>query len=132
MKPINFISILLAASSLTDEVLAAGSVCSNGIYAVLAPLSNYPPAQSYCASRYPASTVTVSKRAPVATTTAKTTAKATTKTTAYDQANHLNQQNAHNIVKDHKCSRSLCFTLVECTGTSKFDYLHALFMFQPS
>jgi hypothetical protein len=52
---------------------AAGSVCSSGIYALLAPLGGYPPAQSYCLSHFAPRTVTKTFTAPGSTSTATTT-----------------------------------------------------------
>ncbi|EXJ72917.1 uncharacterized protein A1O5_04065 [Cladophialophora psammophila CBS 110553] len=85
-------SDLLLISCLVAPVAAAGSVCSSGIYGLLAPLSGYAPAQSYCSSHYPPSTVvttvTLVSSAPVkvkryakTTTTKTTTAKSTTTST---------------------------------------------------
>ena len=53
--------------------LAAGSVCSSGLYAILLPLSAYPPAQSYCSSHFPPSTVTSTSTALGSTSTVVST-----------------------------------------------------------
>ena len=39
-------------------VAASGSVCTQGIYSILAPLSAYQPAETFCQSKHPRSTVT--------------------------------------------------------------------------
>lgn len=70
-------------------VLAADNVCSTGIYATLAPLAAYAPAQAFCSAKFPAVIVTVTasvyaprgKRSQVPTTTSNTNAKKSTTTT---------------------------------------------------
>ncbi|KIW78890.1 hypothetical protein Z517_08729 [Fonsecaea pedrosoi CBS 271.37] len=85
-------SLLLLLSCLVATAAASGPVCSSGVYALLAPLRGYAPAQSYCTSHYPPSTVvttvTLVSSAPVkakrhfqTTTTTKTTTKAPSTTT---------------------------------------------------
>ena len=58
---ISFFAVL-SISALVTDVFAATNVCSSGIYAVLAPLSNYAPAQSFCSAHVPRQTVTATKK----------------------------------------------------------------------
>ena len=43
---------------------APGSACSSGIYQAFLPLSNYPPAESFCSTHYPQPVVTLTVTAP--------------------------------------------------------------------
>ncbi|OAP63535.1 hypothetical protein AYL99_02762 [Fonsecaea erecta] len=52
--------IILLYVAIASITTAASNVCHSGIYALLAPLAGYPPAQSYCSAHYPPTTVTVS------------------------------------------------------------------------
>lgn len=75
------INLIHLASALVarEPVIAAGGVCKVGIYPLLAPLANYAPAQTFCATKYPNPVVTVTAK-PVPrlakryTTTTTTTA----------------------------------------------------------
>jgi hypothetical protein len=86
-----------------DPAAAAGDVCKTGIYAKLAPLASYAPAQSFCAKKYPkTTTITVAAKVertaatttkptstttkPPSTTTAKTTTARTTTSAQCDLA----------------------------------------------
>jgi hypothetical protein len=69
-----------------EPATSSNAICKSGIYAGLAPLAHYGPAQAFCASRYP-QTVTVSagKKKRTVSTTPKapsTTPKAGTTTTS--------------------------------------------------
>lgn len=76
MKPISLLLVAALAFTLPHmlTVAASSSVCSTGIYALLAPLKNYPPAEAFCAAKYHR------KRHY---TTVKTTTKSTTTTTKH-------------------------------------------------
>lgn len=67
------IILYFTLSLVLPAALTAGSVCSSGLYAILLPLSAYPPAQSYCTSHFPPSTVTSTSTAPGSTSTVVST-----------------------------------------------------------
>jgi hypothetical protein len=71
--------------------LAASNVCSTGIYAVLAPLNNYPPAQAFCSAKYPQkrtngkATTTKITTTKITTTTSRTTTSQDAKASLFSQ-----------------------------------------------
>jgi hypothetical protein len=73
-----------AALALVPRVPTSGSsdVCKNGLYAKLAPLKYYEPAQSFCNKEYP-NTVTVTATTTTNIWKAKRTYPLTTTTTPY-------------------------------------------------
>lgn len=74
----SFTTVLLLVGSLI-AIVTASSVCSSGIYALLSPLDTYPPAESFCASKYPGTvTVTVTQSATMQKIRRATSSAATT------------------------------------------------------
>lgn len=84
MKVTTYLSFAVFAIQ-TLQTPAAGSACSSGIYAALAPLETYPPAVTYCKGQAGKSTVTTVvtaasalRRRAVAKTTSIKASKTTT------------------------------------------------------
>ncbi len=83
-----FVEISALLALLVAPSLGAGSVCTSGIYGLLAPLANYPPAEAYCSSHDPQVVTTIVKRHPhphpqySTTTKPSTTTKSTSTTKA--------------------------------------------------
>lgn len=79
-------SSLLLLCSLAPLTALAAQTCPGGIYAIIAtPLAKYSPAKSFCSSRFPLTTVTVTATAPtttITTTPATSTLTTTTGTTS--------------------------------------------------
>ncbi|KAF7186441.1 hypothetical protein HII31_12237 [Pseudocercospora fuligena] len=66
-------AVLLVSIAFAYAAPNSGSVCSQNPYKALAPLSAYPPAQSYCSKNYPVAasttTVTITESACISTAT---------------------------------------------------------------
>lgn len=79
-----FLLVLLLANFAFFSV-GAGSICSTGLHAVLAPLKNYAPAEAYCSWKYPLTPVTAASTGPRSTFTSVITSITTT-TTSFSSA----------------------------------------------
>lgn len=90
------------ADTYIDISARGDSICYHGIYGALQVLSNYPPAQSFCAAKFPVKCVQKAKRSVAGTTTTATgkatvaTTQATTKTTILSAKAQVTTQNAVN------------------------------------
>lgn len=103
------------------ETLAAGSVCSSGIYAALAPLETYAPAVNYCQGQANkvavTTTVTASpkaKRVPVTTGGTKiTTTSATTLKTSTTSSKDAKASSWSSLVAQ---ASAVVATFCSCAG----------------
>jgi hypothetical protein len=100
---------------------SSNTVCKSGIYAGLAPLASYAPAQAFCASKYPqTATVDAGKKrrtAPTTTTkaTTKSTSQSTTKTTTKTTTKSTTKSTTQSTTKPTTPSTT------KTTGTTKLS-----------